>query len=107
VLRLEIDPAGAVAESDETDNSYTKEISVAEPQQLPIMLSAPVMLENGSFRFTVNGAPSTRYDILSSSNLLHWLLIGDNLIADTTGTLVFTTVAHTNLPILFYRARTR
>jgi hypothetical protein len=107
VLRLEIDAAGAVAESDETDNSYTKEIAVAEAQQLPIMLSAPVMLENGSFRFTVNGAPSASYDILSSSNLLQWLLIGDGLAADASGTLIFTDVGRTNAPKLFYRARTR
>lgn len=107
VLRLEIDAAAAVAESDETDNSYTKEVIVAAGQQLPIVLSGPMRLENGGFQFILNGASGGRYDILSSSNLLQWILIGDSLTADAAGALTFTDTSATNVPIRFYRARNK
>ncbi len=64
-------------------------------------------LENGGFQFILNGASGGRYDILSSSNLLQWILIGDSLTADAAGALTFTDTSATNVPIRFYRARNK
>ena len=58
---------------------------------------------NGTFQFSLNGPPSSAYDIQASSNLIDWITIGTN--SPFTGSLNFTDTNASTWGRRFYRAR--
>jgi hypothetical protein len=54
------------------------------------------------FRVFVTGGFGAAYQILSSTNLTDWSLVGE--VTNSFGTFQFTDPAATNLPACFYRA---
>jgi hypothetical protein len=105
VLRLEIDAAGTVVEASETDNFYTRELVIVEVGESAPVLSLPVRLPDGNFRFTLNGAPLGKYEIQASTNLPSWNVFGPPLELDATGVGVVTDLSAANSARKLYRSR--
>jgi hypothetical protein len=104
-LRLDTDATGVVAESDETDNSFTKNILVAPGGSSAPQLGGLARLADGTFQFSLTGIPSRIYEIQSSSNLLNWSVLATLQNSNLNGVLQFSDTGATNLDHRFYRAR--
>jgi hypothetical protein len=105
VIRLETDATAVIPESDETDNSYTRQIVVSEFQEPVPVLGSLARLANGAFQFTLSGTPSRRYEILGSTNLTQWSVLATLTNANPNGLLPYIDQSATNLPRRFYRGR--
>jgi GH25 family lysozyme M1 (1,4-beta-N-acetylmuramidase) len=62
---------------------------------------AATMASDGSFQFTINGAPNPNYLVEGSSNLVDWITLA--VLTNDTGTVQFTDTTSTNSPQYFYR----
>jgi hypothetical protein len=68
---------------------------------LPPVLSNPVLNIPANFTFRLDGQTGVSYAIYSSTNLINWLPVQTNTMADTYTNF---TVAASN-PVQFYRAQ--
>ena len=66
------------------------------------LLSGPGWLSNGTFQFTLHGAPGTRYILDGTSNFLNWTLLSNYNGSDTP--ILFSDPAAPAAPYQFYRS---
>jgi len=71
-IRLEIDPAGAVAESDETDNSVEQQVVVTSTNIIPVRLFDAKTTPEGAFAFSFLGSIGRRYQVEFSTGVTGW-----------------------------------
>jgi hypothetical protein len=102
-LRLVSDSTSVIAESDESDNDYSRTFFVNSTNLAPPRLSAPFRTPGGPFGFTLTGIPSRTYEIRASTNLQNWEVIATILNTNANGVLQFTDPAGASLPRRFYR----
>jgi hypothetical protein len=69
----------------------------------PMLLSAPVLLANGSFQFTLTAEAGYKYDIQGSGNLVDWVTIAT--LPNPSGVISFTDPNASLYPNRSYRAR--
>ena len=104
-LRIEADTTGAVSESNENDNSYTKTLIVSSTNSVPPRLSAPARTANGPFQFTLTGIPLRSYEIWAATNLTNWQVLTTLVNSNGNGVMLYADPGATNLPRRFYRGR--
>jgi len=104
-LRIEADTTGAVPESNENDNSYTKSLIVSSTNNVPPQLSAPSRTAKGPFQFTLTGIPLRSYEISASTNLKNWQVLTTLVNSNGNGVLPYTDPSATNFTRRFYRSR--
>jgi hypothetical protein len=106
-LAITTDATGVVAESDKSDNSYTKTITVIStnqpPQNQPPQLASPALSAKGVFQFTLRGIPSRQYQIQVSTDLANWSALTTLTDTNANGVLLYSDPSAANLERRFYR----
>ncbi len=101
-LRIVTDATGVVVESNESDNTYTKSISVISTNQPPL-LGPPSLSANGAFQFSLNGITSRNYQIEVSPDLVNWFVLTTLVNSNANGILFYSDPNATNFNMRFYR----
>src|SRR5262245_41577495 len=104
-LRLVTDATSVIAETDETDNDYSKTITISPSTVGAPLLVGPAWSANGTFQFSFNAIPSRRYEILSSTNLADWDVLATLVNSNGSSMLQFSDSTATNFNRRFYRSR--
>jgi len=106
-LALTTDATGAVVESDKSDNSYTKTITVMStnqpPQNQPPQVASPALSARGRFQFTLSGIFSRQYQIQVSTDLTNWSALTTLTDTNANGVLVYSDPSPASLNRRFYR----
>jgi hypothetical protein len=103
VARLETDATDAIVESEENDNVYTRQFMVHETAAQRPVLNGAARTPGGEFQFSLSGAPTARYEVQVSSDLLQWTTPGAPVTANQAGLAVYTD--HSAAASKFYRVR--
>ena len=72
-IRLEIDPPGAVEESDETDNFVEQQVIVTSTNIIPVRLFDAGTTAEGLFAFSYLGSIGRRYRVEYSTGVTDWI----------------------------------
>jgi uncharacterized repeat protein (TIGR01451 family) len=87
-------------------NHTAQTITMSVPNDSPPVLLRPSWDASGAFPFTLLGIPLRSYDILASTNLTDWSLLGTVVDSNNCGAgrFRYLDLAATNYPRRFYRA---